>query len=60
MMTKNDLIFKAMGIVQFVEDVKNDPNMLPSEKKLLLKSKNKEILELKAEMEALYDKKQII
>ena len=59
-MTKNDLIFKAMGIVQFVEDVKKDPNMLPSEKKLLLKAKNQEILELKAEMEALYDKKQII
>ena len=56
-MTKNDLIFKAMGIVQFVDDVKNNPNMLPSEKKLLLKAKNQEILELKAEMEALYDKK---
>lgn len=56
-MTKNDLIFKAMGIVQFVEDVKNNPNILPSEKKLLLKAKNQEILELKAELEALHDKK---
>ena len=59
-MTKNDLIFKAMGIVQFVEDVKNDPNMLPSEKKLLLKAKNQEILELKAELEARNDKKQTV
>ena len=59
-MTKNDLIFKAMGIVQFVEDVKNNPNMLPSEKKLLLKAKNQEILELKAELEARNDKKQTV
>lgn len=56
-MTKNDLIFKAMGIVQFVEDVKNNPNLLPSEKKLLLKAKNEEVLAIKAELEALNDKK---
>lgn len=55
MMTKNDLILKAMGIVQFVDDIKNDPYMLPSEKKLLLKSKNKEVLELKKLLEEMND-----
>lgn len=54
-MTRKDLVFKAMGIVQFVDDIKNDPYMLPSEKKLLLKAKHKEVLELKKLMEELKD-----